>query len=141
MYSLLVETDYCLSQQYSTKIRFSFCQTTIACLQLFLSGRKKLSDEEIQELKEESESDINDQASEGTLCNLFKFQKNHKTVCYYSICLLMKHMKSSQLLLHYIPNFEERGLKADKYSIEKSLQEARKKNKLTGQVLVMGSHI
>ena len=40
----------------------------------------------------------------------------------------MKHMKSSQLLLHYIPNFEERGLKAAKYSIEKSLQEARKKN-------------
>ena len=40
-----------------------------------LQGRKKLSDEEIQELKEESESDINDQASEGALCNLFKFQR------------------------------------------------------------------
>ena len=55
----------------------------------------------------------------------------------------MKHMKSPQLSLHYIPNFEERGLKAlaAKYFIEKSLQEARKKNKLTGQVLVMGSHI
>jgi len=53
----------------------------------------------------------------------------------------MKHMKSSQLLLHYIPNFEERGLKAAKCSIEKSLQEARNKNKLTGHVLVIGSHI
>lgn len=72
MYSLLVETDYCLSKQYSTNIRFSFCQTTTACLQLFLSGRKKLSDEEIQELKEESESEINDQASEGAFCNLLK---------------------------------------------------------------------
>ena len=75
IYGLLVETDYCLLQQYSRKIRFSFCQTATACLQLFLSGRKKLSDEEIQELKEESESDINDQASEGALCNLFKFQR------------------------------------------------------------------
>ena len=75
MYSLLVETDYCLSQQYCTKIRFSFWQTTTACSQLFLSGRKKLSDEEIQELKEESESDINDQASEGALCNLLNFQR------------------------------------------------------------------
>ena len=74
-YSLLVETDYCLLQQYSRKIRLSFCQATTACLQLFLSGRKKLSDEEIQELKEESESDINDQASEGALCNLFTFQR------------------------------------------------------------------
>ena len=53
----------------------------------------------------------------------------------------MKHMKSPQLSLHYIPNFEERGLKAAKHFIEKSLQEARKKNKLTGQVLVMESHI
>lgn len=53
----------------------------------------------------------------------------------------MKHMKSPQLSVHYIPNFEERGLKAAKYFIEKSLQEARKKNKLTGQVLVMESHI
>ena len=136
-----METDYCLLQQCSRKIRFSFCQATTACLQLFLSGRKKLSDEEIQELKEESESEINDQASEGALCNLFKFQRNLKRVCYYSICLPMKHMKSSQLLLHYIPNFEERGLKAAKHSREKSLQEARNKNKLTVHVLVMGSHI
>ena len=49
-------------------------------------------------------------------------------------------MKSqSQLLLHYISNFEERGLKAAKYSIEKSLQEASKefgRKELTGQVLV-----
>ena len=50
-------------------------------------------------------------------------------------------MKISQLLLYYIPNFEERGLKAAKYSIEKSLQEARNKNKLSGYALVMGSHI
>ena len=70
-----METVYCLLQQYSRKIIFRFCQATTACLQSFLSGRKKLSDEEIQELKEESESDINDQASEGALCNLFNFQR------------------------------------------------------------------
>ena len=49
-------------------------------------------------------------------------------------------MKISQLLLYYIPNFEERGLKAAK-PIEKSLQEARNKSKLSGYALVMGSHI